>query len=209
VVQALSEATAGEATVVTGVGQHQMWAAQYYRFTRPRQWVSSGGLGTMGFGLPAAIGAWFADPSRPVVLIDGDGSFQMNIQELGTVAANAVPLKIFVLNNSYLGMVRQWEDMMDDGYHYETCLARNASCDPHCNDLDQSCRRQMPNLSGLQYVYPGLRTMRIRSPQRLKASVAEALAHEGPVLVDVWVDKAEDVLPMVQPGRSLGEMIES
>ena len=83
----------------------------------------------MGFGLPAAIGAWFADPSRPVVLIDGDGSFQMNIQELGTVVANRIPLKMFVLNNSFLGMVRQWEDMMDGGHHYETCLARTAECD--------------------------------------------------------------------------------
>jgi acetolactate synthase-1/2/3 large subunit len=163
----------------------------------------------MGFGLPAAIGAWFADPGRPVVLIDGDGSFQMNIQELATVVANAIPLKIFVLNNSFLGMVRQWEDMMDEGHHYETCLARNAACDPHCNDLDQSCRRQMPNLTGLQYVYPRLKTLRIRTPERMEALIAEALAHDGPVLADVWVDKAEDVLPMVQPGRGLGEMIEA
>jgi acetolactate synthase-1/2/3 large subunit len=208
VVETLSALTAGDATVVTGVGQHQMWAAQYYRFTRPRQWVSSGGLGTMGFGLPAAIGAWLADPSRPVVLIDGDGSFQMNIQELATVVANDIPLKMFVLNNSFLGMVRQWEDMMDGGHHYETCLARNTSCDPHCNDIDQSCRHQMPNLVGLQYVYPRLRAMRVRTPEHLEGAIAEALSHEGPVLVDVWVDKAEDVLPMVQPGRGLGDMVE-
>ncbi|MBK1717647.1 biosynthetic-type acetolactate synthase large subunit [Thiocystis violacea] len=209
VIEILSELTQGDATLVTGVGQHQMWATQYYRFQRPRQWVSSGGLGTMGFGLPAAIGAWYADPVRPVVLIDGDGSFQMNIQELGTVVANRVPLKMFVLNNSFLGMVRQWEDMMDDGHHYETCLARNADCDPDCSDLDQSCRRQIPNLTGLRYVYPRLTTMRIKDPERLREGLAEALATPGPVLVDVWIDRAENVIPMVRPGHTLEQMIES
>jgi acetolactate synthase-1/2/3 large subunit len=209
VIETLSALTDGDATLVTGVGQHQMWAAQYYRFTRPRQWVSSGGLGTMGFGLPAAIGAWLANPEKPVVLVDGDGSFQMNIQELGTVVANDIPLKMFVLNNNYLGMVRQWEDMMDDGHHYETCLARNTTCDPHCTDLERNCRHQIPNLRGLDQVYPHLKTLRARNPEELDANLAEALAHPGPVLVDVWVDKTEDVLPMVQPGRGLDEMIES
>jgi acetolactate synthase-1/2/3 large subunit len=209
VVELISELTGGDATLVTGVGQHQMWAAQYYHFSRPRQWISSGGLGTMGFGLPAAIGAWYANPGKPVVLIDGDGSFQMNIQELGTLVANRIPLKIFVLNNGYLGMVRQWEDMMDEGHHYETCLSRTAECDPHCVDIDQNCRTQLPNLTALQFVYPRLKTMRVRDPRQVEDVVREALRHDGPVLVDVWIDKAENVLPMVQPGRGLGEMIEA
>jgi len=209
VIEALSAHTNGEATVVTGVGQHQMWTAQYYGFRRPRQWISSGGLGTMGFGLPAAIGAWFADPKHPVVLVDGDGSFQMNIQELGTLVANRIPVKMFVLNNSFLGMVRQWEDMMDGGFHYETCLARTAECAPDCTDLDESCRRQIPNLTGLKFVYPRLKTRRIKSPDELDAGITWALNEPGPVLVDVWVDKAEDVLPMVRPGHRLSDMIES
>jgi len=209
VIGAISELTEGAATLATGVGQHQMWATQYYRFTRPRQWISSGGLGTMGFGLPAAIGAWYADPDRPVVLIDGDGSFQMNIQELGTLIANRIPLKIFVLNNGYLGMVRQWEDMMDGGNHSETCLSRTSDCDLDCVELDQTCRTQLPNLTGLRFVYPRLKTLRLRNPQTMQEVVGEALAHQGPVLVDVWIDKAENVLPMVQPGQGLGEMIES
>ena len=209
VVEAISELTAGDATLATGVGQHQMWATQYYRFTRPRQWISSGGLGTMGFGLPAAIGAWYANPDRPVVLIDGDGSFQMNIQELGTLVANRIPVKMFVLNNGYLGMVRQWEDMMDDGNHYETCLSRTIECDPDCVRLDPNCRIQLPNLTGLRFVYPRLKTMRVRNPRALREAVREALEHQGPVLVDVWIDKTEDVLPMVKPGHGLEQMIES
>ncbi len=209
VIEALSELTDGDATVVTGVGQHQMWAAQYYRFQRPRQWISSGGLGTMGFGLPAAIGAWFADSSRPVILIDGDGSFQMNIQELGTLVAHRIPLKMFVLNNNFLGMVRQWEDMMDGGHHYETCLSRTADCDPDCTNVDEGCRRQIPNLTGLKYVYPRLKTLRIKTPAQLHDGIAAALAETHPVLVDCWVDKAENVLPMVRPGHTLDQMLES
>jgi acetolactate synthase-1/2/3 large subunit len=116
---------------------------------------------------------------------------------------------MFVLNNGYLGMVRQWEDMMDGGNHYETCLSRTAECDPACTDVDQACRTQLPNLTALQFVYPRLKTMRVSQPRVLQAVVREALAYDGPVLVDAWIDKAENVLPMVQPGQGLGEMIES
>ena len=208
VIEAISSLTGGDATLVTGVGQHQMWAAQYYRFSRPRQWISSGGLGTMGFGLPAAIGAWYANPDKPVVLIDGDGSFQMNIQELGTIAANRIPVKMFVLNNSFLGMVRQWEDMMDEGHHYETCLARSAECKPDCTLTDPACRRQIPDLLGLEQVYPRIRTSRVTDTAHLWNGISAALAEPGPALVDIWIEKTEDVLPMVQPGHGLSQMIE-
>jgi acetolactate synthase-1/2/3 large subunit len=133
----------------------------------------------------------------------------MNIQELATVVANRVPLKMFVLNNSFLGMVRQWEDMMDGGHHYETCLARQYDCDPDCTEVDQTCRRQLPNLLALGQVYPRLKTLRVRQPEALRATLVEALEHRGAVLVDVWIDKAENVLPMVPPGGGLGAMIES
>ena len=114
-IQALYEATGGEAIVTSDVGQHQMWAAQYYDFPEPRRWINSGGLGTMGFGLPAAMGAAVGCPERLVCCIAGDGSVQMNAQELATCAQNKIPIKVFIMNNGYLGMVRQWQELFWDG----------------------------------------------------------------------------------------------
>ena len=114
-IQALYEATGGEAIVTSDVGQHQMWTAQYYDFPAPRRWINSGGLGTMGFGLPAAMGAAVGCPDRLVCCIAGDGSVQMNAQELATCAQNKIPIKVFIMNNGYLGMVRQWQELFWDG----------------------------------------------------------------------------------------------
>lgn len=206
VIETLARFAQKSATIVTGVGQHQMWTALYYPFQQPRQWISSGGLGTMGFGLPAAIGAHFADPTNQVICIDGDGSFQMNLQELGTVAANRIPLKIFVLNNGYLGMVRQWEDMFDGGNHYETCLIRTVDCNPACIDRNE-CRTPNPNLLHLEKVYPGINTLRITRPDEVEPGIKKALSDDQPYIVDVWIDKHEDVKPMIPPGGSLDDII--
>ena len=205
-IEELSRLSADRATVVTGVGQHQMWTALYYNFQRPRQWISSGGLGTMGFGLPAAIGTYYANAGKPVICVDGDGSFQMNIQELATIAANRIPLKVFVLNNGFLGMVRQWEDMFNAGQHYETCLARTVGCDPACVETKE-CRTPNPNLLNIGAVYPGIKTLRIAKADEMTAGIAQALSDDQPYIVDVWIDRTEDVKPMIPPGGSLNDII--
>jgi acetolactate synthase-1/2/3 large subunit len=207
-IEELSRLTAEKATVVTGVGQHQMWTALHYNFKRPRQWISSGGLGTMGFGVPAAIGAAYANAQKPIICIDGDGSFQMNIQELATIAADRIPIKIFVLNNGFLGMVRQWEDLFNDGQHYETCLARTVNCDPACVETNE-CRTPNPNLLNLGAVYPGLRTLRISKAEDVTPGIEKVLSDDRPYVVDVWIGRTEDVKPMIPPGGSLDDIIPS
>ena len=205
-IEALSELTRQSSIVVTGVGQHQMWSALFYNYQEPRQWISSGGLGTMGFGLPAAMGACYARPDKTVLCIDGDGSFQMNLQELATVAANRIPVKVFILNNGFLGMVRQWEDMFNQGHHYETCLARTTDCDPACID-SRECRTPNPNYLNLNKLFPGIETVRITRPDEIQTGIERALAYPGPCVVDVWVERTEDVRPMIPPGGSLNDLI--
>src|SRR2546428_11459359 len=123
-IQALYEATGGEAIVASDVGQHQMWAAQSYHFPKPRRWINSGGLGTMGFGLPAAMGAAVGCPDQLVCCVAGDGSVQMNAQELATCSENNIPIKVFIMNNGYLGMVRQWQELFWDGKYSHVDMGR-------------------------------------------------------------------------------------
>ncbi len=188
VVEEISNLTRGEAVIVTGVGQHQMWAAQHYRFRYPRHWLTSGGLGTMGYGLPASMGAQVARPDRLVVLIDGDGSFVMNSQELATIVENQLPIKTVIINNGGHGMVRQWQDIIYGG---RFCAI----------DLSAS-----PDFVKLAEAY-GAVGIRATKPNEVVPALEKAFAVPGPVVVDVMVDRDEYCFPMVPAGGANKDMI--
>lgn len=188
VIEEISRLTRGEAIITTDVGQHQMWAAQYYRFQHPRSWITSGGLGAMGFGFPAAIGAHFARPDRPVVAIVGDGGFQMTMQELAVVAEHRLPVKIVIINNGYLGMVRQWQEIFYNGRY-------------SASDL-----RVSPDYARVAAAY-GIRGFALRRPDELSDILATELMSGEPVLFDVHVAAEENVYPMVPPGAAIKDMI--
>lgn len=179
--------TKGGAVITTDVGQHQMWTALFYTFTKPRTLISSGGLGTMGYGLPAAIGAQVARPGAKVIAIVGDGSIQMNIQELITAVQNRLPVKIIILNNGYLGMVRQWQELFYN---------RNYAC----TSMDMQ-----PDFVRLAEAY-GCEGYRITERRELSPTLAKALASPGPAMVDIRVEPEENVFPMVPTGAGLDEM---
>ena len=187
-VQALYEATGGEAIITSDVGQHQMWAAQYYDFPAPRRWINSGGLGTMGFGLPAAMGAAVGAPERLVCCIAGDGSVQMNAQELATCAQNKIPIKVFIMNNGYLGMVRQWQELFWDGKYSHVDMG------------------EFPDFVKLAEAY-GVTAMRLTDKTTLVDDMKRAIAIEGPVLVDVRVTREENTYPMIPAGSAAREMV--
>ncbi|MFA6815212.1 MAG: biosynthetic-type acetolactate synthase large subunit [Lentisphaeria bacterium] len=194
VVQVVYELTRGKATIVTGVGQHQMWAAQLYNFYHPRQLLTSGGLGAMGFGLPAAIGAQLAAPKEQVVLLDGDGSFQMNIQELATVFSENLPLKMILFNNQCLGMVSQWETRFKNGRHANTDLRIKRAGRPY----PDFC------MIAKGYMIPG---REVYKKDELIDAVQWMLNLTGPALLDVHVDKDAEVLPMIPPGKTSKDII--
>ena len=194
-IQVLDELTNGNAIISTGVGQHQMWAAQFYKYKRPRQWLTSGGLGAMGFGLPAAVGAAVANPDAVVVDIDGDGSFMMNVQELATIRLENLPVKIMLLNNQHLGMVVQWEDRFYKANRTRTYLgdpSKESEIYPNMLKFAEAC---------------DILAARVTRKEDVRGAIQKMLDTPGPYLLDVIVPHQEHVLPMIPSGGAFEDMI--
>jgi acetolactate synthase-1/2/3 large subunit len=188
IIHQIYEATRGDAVIVTGVGQHQMWTAQHYFFNEPNNFISSGGLGTMGFGLPASMGAKMGRPDKTVWCIDGDGSLQMTIQELATLVQDNIAVKIAVINNGFLGMVRQWQEM----FYGKRYVATPLSCPDFVKVAEAYC------IAGL----------RVTRREEVAPAIKQAMAHDGPFLIDFKVEPEENVFPIVAPGASIAEFME-
>ncbi len=186
VIEELSRQTAGDCIITTGVGQHQMWAAQFYRWRHPRQMITSGGLGTMGYGLPSAIGAALGRPGKTVIDIDGDASFLMTCYELATVAEYNIPVKVAILNNDFQGMVKQWQDLF-----YQKRYSQSAM--------------KNPNFAAMAEAY-GIKGMKCYDKKDVPKTIDAMLKHDGPVVVDFYVEPNEHVYPMVPSGKGLHEM---
>jgi len=189
VVKAISDATNGDALVVTGVGQHQMWAAQHYQFKNANSWFTSGGLGTMGYEIPAAMGAQFAHPDKEVWTFAGDGGIQMTLSEFATIAENKLPVKIAILNNNMLGMITQWQDMVFNKNFYANSYTGN------------------PDFVKLAEAY-GIKGIRVTTQDELEGAIQEARAHPGPVVLDFVIRAEENVFPMIPSGQSVEQLIE-
>lgn len=188
--------------ITTGVGQHQMWTPQQYIFEKPRRFISSLGAGTMGFGLPAALGAKVANPDKIVIDIDGDGSFQMNIQEMATAVMEDIPVKVMMLNNQFLGMVMQWQDMFYEGNHANTVLSKNREKIAGPDNLDDV----YPNYPEIAKGY-GWRTLRISKKEELEGAIREMVDSKEPFLLEILVPHDEHVLPFIPPGKSAHDII--
>ncbi len=188
VIEKLRELADDDAIMATDVGQHQMWAAQFFGFQQPRTLLTSGGLGTMGFGLPAAMGAQAAFPKRQVICVAGDGGIQMNIQEMATLVQQRLPVKIVILNNNFLGMVRQWQELFFDKRYSHTCL-----------ELPMDFKKLAEAF--------GAKGLVAEKPSEVESVIKEAFAHNGPVIMEFKISREEKVLPMVPAGASLNEMV--
>jgi acetolactate synthase-1/2/3 large subunit len=189
VVDQIYRETQGQAVMVTGVGQHQMWTAQHYVFDHPKSLITSGGLGTMGYGLPASMGVKVGDPGATVWLIDGDGSFQMTIQELGTIVQENLGIKMAVFNNGYLGMVRQWQELFYDRKYIATPL----SCPDFMKIAEAYC----------------IPSIRVQKREEVAPAIRQAMAEPGPFLVEFMIEPEENVYPMVPPGAAVAEVLEA
>ncbi|MBI4598130.1 MAG: biosynthetic-type acetolactate synthase large subunit [Candidatus Omnitrophica bacterium] len=188
IIQQISEATKGNAVIATGVGQHQMWAAQFYQFNRPRSLITSGGLGTMGFGLPAAIGAQFGRPNEVVWDIDGDGSFQMTAQELATAAQHKLPLKVAIMNNQHHGMVRQWQDLFYEGRHASSRL----------NPVDFVKLAEANGCVGI----------RVERKDEVRQAIDRAMqVNDRPTVIEFMVEQTENIWPMIAPGKPHDQLL--
>ena len=189
VIRDISEITEGNATIVTGVGQHQMWAAQHYEFKNPCSLLTSGGSGTMGYEVPAAMGAQVASPDGTVWSIAGDGGFQMTLCELATIVENKLPVKFAILNNGFLGMVRQWQEIFFESSYVSTGYSGN------------------PDFVKLAEAY-GIKGIRVTDKTQVKTAIQDAMEHDGPVLIDFIVEQEENVYPMIPSGMTVKDMIE-
>ena len=196
-----------EAIVTTEVGQNQMWTALYYTFHEPRTFLTSGGLGTMGYGFPAAIGAQLGCPNRRVIDIAGDGSIQMNIQELATAVQEGLPVIVAILNNGYLGMVRQWQELFYDRHYSSTCLMRNPRCPRNCSAPGEQCPPYTPDFVKLAEAY-GAIGIRVEKPEDVSAALQRAReVTDRPTFIEFIVEREANVWPMVPAGAGIHEMM--
>jgi len=196
-----------DAIIATEVGQNQMWTSQFFTFRHPRSLLTSGGLGTMGYGFPAAIGAQFANPDKRVIDIAGDGSIQMNIQELATAVYNKLPVIVAILNNGYLGMVRQWQELFFDRRYSSTCLMTGAECPPQCKGPGDHCPVYHPDFVKLAEAY-GAVGLRVMKDSDIEPALKEAdRIKDRPIFIDFLVEREFNVFPMVAPGAGNTDMI--
>ena len=206
IIQTINE-TFDEAIVVTDVGQHQMFTTQYLEITPKKKLLTSGGLGTMGYGFPGAVGAKIGNPDTPVIMISGDGGMQMNIQEFATAVLQELPVILCVFNNSYLGMVRQWQKLFYGKRYSMTCLRSGKACEGHCGEEGCSCPPYTPDFIKLAESY-GAKGLRVRKPEDVKAAFEEAMRNtKTPTLIEFIIDPEDLVYPMVKPGGALEELL--